>query len=430
MLHSSLLHESVQLAIDDRVLILNSAAEPFMLEAAQSLSAGELILAEDNLASLQQFNKLVGTDVSPMNIPVGADLSRPSPITNENTTNQPSVGADLSRPSPIYRPPLLARSRTQLHVRHIPFHEYTLHEAPETIDVAILNILYQPSNAWMIYGLQVAAYALKPGGRLYVVGAKDRGVLSIAKRMQSLFGNLETLVISKGQRVGCSHKQHNSLDTHSHDELPDASLMTETKNVVAPLAGAMPRVASASHASLANPIPDLLPTAFAEGKLDEGTRLLIETLEVHATDIALDIGCGTGYIGMHIAHVASKGHVTMVDASLVAVDAARHMIEQSGMTNVQVLASNGTQAVKGQRFDLIATNPPFHLGGIQTTEIGERFIREAAQVLRPRGRFYLVANRFLRYEPTLRACFHSVEEVGGNTRYKVLQATNPIMNRK
>ena len=164
--------------------------------------------------------------------------------------------------------------------------------------------------------------------------------------------------------------------------------------------------------------------------MDEGTRLLVEALELYATDIALDIGCGTGYIGMHIAHIASKGHVTMVDASLVAVDAARKMVEQSGMTNAQVLASDGTQAVKTQRFDLIVTNPPFHLGGIQTTEIGERFIREAAQVLRPRGRFYLVANRFLKYEPTLRTCFHSIEEVGGNTRYKVLLATKPIMSRK
>ena len=86
MLHSSLLHETVQLAIDDRVLILNSAADPFMLEAAQRLSTGELILAEDNLASLQQFNKFVG-----------ADSSRPPPINK-------LVGADLSRPSPIYRP--------------------------------------------------------------------------------------------------------------------------------------------------------------------------------------------------------------------------------------------------------------------------------------------------------------------------------------
>jgi 16S rRNA (guanine1207-N2)-methyltransferase len=376
MLHSSLLNETVQLAIDDRVLILNSAADPFVLEAAHLLSAGELILAEDNIASLTQMNKSVGVD-----------LSRPSPKMNVNTNNPPSVGADLSRPSPIYRP--------QSRVRHVPYHEYTLLEAPATIDVAIVNMVYQPSNAWMIYGLQVAAYALKPGGRLYVVGAKDRGVLSMAKRMQSLFGNVETLVISKGQRVVCSRVENN-----------------ETRH------------------SPTNQFPALLPTAFAEGKLDEGTRLLLEVLEVHATDIALDIGCGAGYIGMHIARLANKGQVTMVDASLAAVDAARYMVEQSGMTNVQVLASDGTQAVKAQRFDLVVTNPPFHLGGIHTTEIAERFIREAAQVLRPRGRFYLVANRFLKYEPTLQACFHSVEEVGGNTRYKVLLATNPIIHVK
>jgi 16S rRNA (guanine1207-N2)-methyltransferase len=401
MLHSSLLHETVQLAIDDRVLILNSAADPFMLEAAQRLSMGELILAEDNLASLQQFNKFVDAGVSSINNLVDADVLHPSPMNNpvDADVSHPSptyktVGADSSRPTPIYRPPADLRepARSQLRVKHIPFHEYTLCESPATIDVAILNILYQPGNAWMIYGILLATYALKPGGRLYVVGAKDRGVLYIAKRMQSLFGNLETLVINKGQRVVCSHKEHN--------------------------------------ASLTNPIPDLLSTTFARGKLDEGTRLLLEAMEVHTTDVALDIGCGAGYIGMHIARIAGKGHVTMVDASLVAVDAARGMIEQSGVTNVQVLASDGAQAVKAQRFDLVVTNPPFHLGGIQTTAIGERFIREAAQVLRPRGRFYLVANRFLKYEPTMQTCFHSVEEVGGNTRYKVLRATNPRMNRK
>jgi len=108
---------------------------------------------------------------------------------------------------------------------------------------------------------------------------------------------------------------------------------------------------------------------------------------------------------------------------------ARRMVEQSGLANVQVLPSHGVQAVRAQRFDLVVTNPPFHLAGIQTTGIAERFIREAAQVLRPRGRFYLVANRFLKYEPTLRACFKSVEEVGGNTRYKVLRAMEPIMRK-
>lgn len=345
MLHSSLLSDKVQVAIDDHVLILNSAADAFVPEVAHRIITGELILAEDNIASIQ------------------AALSA------------------LKR----------ERVRPELRLQQVPFHEYTLHQAPATIDVAVMNLLYQPSNAWMIYGMQVAGYALKKGGYLYVLGAKDRGILSMAKRMQSLFGNVETLAISKGQRVLASRKQ------------------TET-----------PLVAPAELASL-------VPGVFAEGKLDEGTRLLIDTLDVHATDVALDIGCGAGFLGLHVAKLASKGHVTMLDASLATVAAAGHIVEQSGLTNVQVLPSDGAQAVLSQRFDLVVTNPPFHLGGIQTTAIAERFIREAAQVLRPRGRFYLVANRFLKYEPTLRACFKTVEEVSGNTRYKVLRASDPIM---
>jgi 16S rRNA (guanine1207-N2)-methyltransferase len=125
--------------------------------------------------------------------------------------------------------------------------------------------------------------------------------------------------------------------------------------------------------------------------------------------------------------LASKGQVTMLDASLASVEMARRAVEQSGLVNAQVLPSDGVQAVRAQRFDLVVTNPPFHLAGIQTTRIAERFIREAPQVLRPRGRFYVVANRFLKYEPTLRACFNTVEEVRGDTRYKVLRAMDPII---
>jgi len=53
MLHASLLADTVQLDIHDRLLMLNSAADPFVPEAARRLSSGELILAEDNITSLQ-----------------------------------------------------------------------------------------------------------------------------------------------------------------------------------------------------------------------------------------------------------------------------------------------------------------------------------------------------------------------------------------
>ena len=349
MLHSSLFNRTVQLAIDDRLLVLNSAADAFVPLAAQGIITGELVLAEDNIASLHKLQKVLQGD----------------------------------------------RLKTA-RLRHVPFHEYTLHEAPATINVALMNILYQPGNAWIQHGLQLAAYALEPGGRLYVQGAKDRGILSLAKHMRTLFGNVETLEISKGERLVCSTVRANVVPEARLEAIQEARL--DAINGV--------------------------PTLFAAGKLDEGTRLLLEALEVRVTDVALDLGCGAGFIGAHIARRATKGQVTMVDASLVAVDEAMRRVEQSGLTNAQVLPSDGTQAISSQRFDLVVTNPPFHIGGIQTTEIAERFIREAAQALRPKGRFYLVANRFLKYEPTMRSVFKMVEEVGGNTRFKVLRGMN------
>lgn len=331
MLPSRLLAEIVELHNTDRVLLVNSAANPFVSQLAQQVTDGTITLAEDNIATAQAALQL-----SPPQLP---------------------------------------------QIQHVAFHNYISHQPASTMDNAIMDLLYQPGNTWTNYGLQVALYALRPHGRLYVVGAKDRGILSIGKRMQECFGNVETLTISKGHRVLCSYKT-----------------------------------------SAALPEPQQSVNIFAASQLDKGTRLLIDALQVKPDDVALDIGCGAGFLGLYIARHASQGRVTMVDVSLAAVETAQHEITQSGLTNVSVLPSDGAQAVLDQRFDLVVTNPPFHQGGIQTTSIATRFISEAAQVLKPRGRFYLVANRFLKYEPTLLAHFKKVEEVAGNTRYKVLCA--------
>ncbi len=332
LLQSCLLCDTVQLAAHNSVLILNSAADNFVRQVVQNENIEMLLLAEDNIAAARAVER-----------------------------------SSLNRKTAL---------------QHTAFHNYLSHHQPGTIDVAVMNLLYQPGTAWVVHGLQIAAYALRLGGLLYVTGAKDRGILSTAKRMQTIFGNVETLQISKGQRVVCARK------------LTDRPL--------------------------AEPIQDV--AVFASSKLDEGTRHLLAALEVYTTDKALDIGCGAGFLGLHIARLATRGSVTMIDVSLAAVAVAQRAAEQSGLTNVHVLPSDGTEAVRDQRFDLVVTNPPFHQGGIQTLEIAERFIREAAQVLQPQGRFYLVANRFLKYEPTLQAHFKRVQEVSGDTRYKVMRA--------
>ncbi len=339
MLQSCLLCETVALSANTTLLVLNSASDSFVTFAQKQLRKGRVLLAEDNITTLNAYRQMAN-------------------------------------------------------VQHVAFHDYILHSSETPVDVAVMNLRYQPSKAWVLYGLQVAASALKIGGKLYVRGGKDRGILSIGRYMEELFGNVETLTISKGHRVLASVGTDLSRP-------PAISMSNEGRD-------------------------KSVPTLFANSKLDEGTRLLLEAMEVRVTDETLDIGSGAGFIGLHMARLASGGHVTMVDSSLAAVAASQQAIEESGLSNVKVLPSDGVQAVQTQRFDLVATNPPFHQGGLQTTDIAESFIRGAAQVLHPQGRFYLVANRFLKYEYALKAHFKQVEEVGGNTRFKVLSAREPI----
>src|ERR1700730_17536676 len=241
MPHPSLFDKTVQLAIDDRLLVLNSAADAFVPVAAQRIPAGEQVLAEDNIAVLHNVQKALQGD----------------------------------------------RYKT-FRARHVPFHEYTLHEAPATMHVALMNILYQPGNAWMQYGLQLAAYALKPGGRLHVQGAKDRGILSLAKHMQALFGNVETLEISKGERVVCSYvasdlvianeaRREDAITNSNNQNHPEPVILSEAKNPTG-----TPGFFQTSPGARLQGItePHRVPTLFAAGKMDEGTRILLEVLEV------------------------------------------------------------------------------------------------------------------------------------------------------
>jgi 16S rRNA (guanine1207-N2)-methyltransferase len=138
-------------------------------------------------------------------------------------------------------------------------------------------------------------------------------------------------------------------------------------------------------------------------------------------ETALDLGCGYGIVGLVAAETAKR--VYLVDADVEAVEAARRTVALHGRHNCAVLVSDGVAAVEEVAFDVVATNPPFHQGKATTYDVARQFIGDAARVLRPGGRFYLVANRFLRYEEALRAAFGRVEMVYVDARFKVLCGT-------
>lgn len=160
---------------------------------------------------------------------------------------------------------------------------------------------------------------------------------------------------------------------------------------------------------------------FARIGLDAGTRLLIETIAIDATDEVLDVGCGYGPIGLVAAALASEGHVALVDVNERAVELAQENARRHGLTNVEVLQGDGCAPVAGRRFDVAVMNPPIRAGKGTL----RRLVREVHEHLRPGGRFYFVA-RTAQGARTLAkdvaAVFGGITELERGGGYRVYEA--------
>jgi 16S rRNA (guanine1207-N2)-methyltransferase len=132
------------------------------------------------------------------------------------------------------------------------------------------------------------------------------------------------------------------------------------------------------------------PGVFAARGIDDGSRLLIEAMDVAADAHVLDLGCGYGVIGIVAAKLAPHGHVTLVDSDVRATRLAQQNIELNGVTNAEVVLGDGVHDLPpNARFHIVASNPPTHSG----REVLNDFVASAHGVLHPGGQLYIVVNR-------------------------------------
>jgi 16S rRNA (guanine1207-N2)-methyltransferase len=159
------------------------------------------------------------------------------------------------------------------------------------------------------------------------------------------------------------------------------------------------------------------PSIFSWDRIDDGSALLAQHLSTDLFGHVADFGCGWGYLAREVlVRSPNVGKIDLIDAEHRAVEAARANIAD---TRASFHWLDLSQEAAPATYDVIVCNPPYHAGRAAQPGLGQNVIAAAARALRPGGRFYMVANRGLPYEPQLKANFASFETLADNNKFRV-----------
>ena len=270
-----------------------------------------------------------------------------------------------------------------------------------------------PQERLALLQLLVDAFAvLNVGGRCYIAGATNEGIKTAARTIETLFGNARVLARDNSHRVISAVKR---TDAPASAEGLDSPFLKHD-------------AFHESEATLRGKQYTLYsrPGVFSWDHADEATAILADAMEIRQGDAVLDIGCGSGALGLVAATLSGHGRITMVDTDVEAVRSATRSAEANGVVNYRALTSDVAAAVLDERFDVVVTNPPFHVGKATDLNVPNQFIQDSWEVLVHGGRLFLVANRTLPYEQAIKHRYGNVANLYNGPRFKVLTATREI----
>ena len=169
------------------------------------------------------------------------------------------------------------------------------------------------------------------------------------------------------------------------------------------------------------------PGMFSPGGPDAGSELLAALVPQLKGEVA-DLGAGWGYLTASVLEEQEGiDRLDLIEAEWSALEAARRNVTDP---RARLIWDDATTHTPNRRYDAILSNPPFHTDRAADPGLGQAFIAAAARMLKPSGQFFMVANRHLPYEATLKAHFGTgkmLAEIGG---YKLYQAGKPKTARR
>ncbi len=159
---------------------------------------------------------------------------------------------------------------------------------------------------------------------------------------------------------------------------------------------------------------------FSPRAIDQGSRLLLDHLQLEEDDDCLDLGCGYGVLGLSIAKAAPKGRTLLVDKDFVAVEYSEKNRLRNHIDNASCLLSNGFTQIPTQQFDVIVSNVPAKVG----KEMLYIYLFDALKYLKPGGSFYIVTITGLRqfFKRGFTQVFGNYEKIKQGKTYTVARA--------
>lgn len=163
------------------------------------------------------------------------------------------------------------------------------------------------------------------------------------------------------------------------------------------------------------------PGVFSAEGPDQGTLLLLEAVQtsIRPHQVVLDLGAGSGVLGISLASFLTRGEIWMVDVDIRAIRCAQRNVDRNRITNAHVILGDVTLDLPNKlRFDLVVANPPTHDG----REVLSQFVEQAHHVLKPGGSLWLVVNRMLSVKDLMAGQFGQAEVVTKRKGFVILRS--------
>ncbi len=145
---------------------------------------------------------------------------------------------------------------------------------------------------------------------------------------------------------------------------------------------------------------------FSKNKIDKGTLLLAESMPVKKNDEVLDIGCGTGVLGI-VAAKLFNANVVFSDINQRAISLAKKNLKLNHIEG-KMIESDLYGKIGKKDFDSVLSNPPQHAG----KEVCFMIIEGAFIHLKNGGSLQLVA----RHNKGGKTLGRKMQEVFGNVK--------------